>query len=290
MKLSVRSAVSAALLTVAAVSAHAQISPVPTPPSLFPTDGTISPGGGNLGNGGVLVQAFDPLTGKSLTEYLGINFNSFLPANIVSAAGGTTDFGVIGGSTLWSATFSGDTNPIDFIVVSANAASTGSISILTTLSPGSATTTHNSPIAGAAAKFASAIGGLTAGAQANAGQAAGVNPAQTLATTDNGYIAVTNLGTQFGSTFQNIFGTAGGPAVNFYQFTQTSASPAGVATSLQYANANGAATFSLDTSGDLVFTVPGGGAPVPLPAAAWLLGSGLLGLAGIGRRRAAAKA
>ncbi len=29
--------------------------------------------------------------------------------------------------------------------------------------------------------------------------------------------------------------------------------------------------------------------PVPVPAAAWLLGSGLIGLAGIGRRRAAAK-
>jgi hypothetical protein len=37
---------------------------------------------------------------------------------------------------------------------------------------------------------------------------------------------------------------------------------------------------------DLVFTGNGGTTPVPLPAAVWLLGSGLLGLAGVGRRRA----
>lgn len=49
----------------------------------------------------------------------------------------------------------------------------------------------------------------------------------------------------------------------------------------------GAYTFS---GGLLSFTAAGGTAPVPLPAAAWLLGSGLLGLVGIGRRRAAAKA
>jgi hypothetical protein len=40
----------------------------------------------------------------------------------------------------------------------------------------------------------------------------------------------------------------------------------------------------LSASGDLVYTVPGSTA-VPLPAAIWLLGSGLLGLAGVGRRK-----
>jgi hypothetical protein len=35
-------------------------------------------------------------------------------------------------------------------------------------------------------------------------------------------------------------------------------------------------------------TLSTGGAPVPLPAAVWLFGSGLLGLAGVGRRRASA--
>ena len=46
-----------------------------------------------------------------------------------------------------------------------------------------------------------------------------------------------------------------------------------------------AANLQLDANGDLHAVV----APVPLPAAAWLMGSGLIGLAGIGRRRRAAK-
>jgi hypothetical protein len=45
----------------------------------------------------------------------------------------------------------------------------------------------------------------------------------------------------------------------------------------------------LSTSGDLTYTIAGVSA-VPLPAAVWLLGSGLLGLAGIGRRKKAAAA
>jgi hypothetical protein len=46
-------------------------------------------------------------------------------------------------------------------------------------------------------------------------------------------------------------------------------------------------TVSL-TSAGLTFTASSSGTPVPLPAAVWLLGSGLLGLAGVGRRKIAA--
>jgi hypothetical protein len=42
------------------------------------------------------------------------------------------------------------------------------------------------------------------------------------------------------------------------------------------------------TSSGLTFSLAGGGAPVPVPAAVWLLGSGLLGLAGVARRKSAA--
>jgi hypothetical protein len=48
-------------------------------------------------------------------------------------------------------------------------------------------------------------------------------------------------------------------------------------------------TASLTGTGanlDLSFTSNGSPPPVPLPAAFWLLGSGLLGLAGVARRRA----
>jgi hypothetical protein len=45
-------------------------------------------------------------------------------------------------------------------------------------------------------------------------------------------------------------------------------------------------TVSVDALGNVSFA--GNTAPVPLPAAVWLLGSGLLGLFGVSRRRAAA--
>jgi hypothetical protein len=45
---------------------------------------------------------------------------------------------------------------------------------------------------------------------------------------------------------------------------------------------------SLTLSADGTLSAAGGTAPVPLPAAVWLLGSGLLGLFGVGRRRSAA--
>jgi hypothetical protein len=47
-------------------------------------------------------------------------------------------------------------------------------------------------------------------------------------------------------------------------------------------------TASLGTNGTLTLAANSGGAPVPLPAAVWLFGSGLLGLVGVSRRRKAA--
>jgi hypothetical protein len=49
-------------------------------------------------------------------------------------------------------------------------------------------------------------------------------------------------------------------------------------------------TAGVDASGNLTFTGNSTGAPVPLPAAVWLFGSGLLGLVGVSRRRKTAVA
>ena len=46
-------------------------------------------------------------------------------------------------------------------------------------------------------------------------------------------------------------------------------------------------TVNVSSTGVITVTNSGGGTPVPVPAAVWLLGSGLLGLIGVGRRRAA---
>ncbi len=62
-------------------------------------------------------------------------------------------------------------------------------------------------------------------------------------------------------------------------------------TPTQFGNSTGFATVTLEADGDFVYSLAG--APVsevPVPAAVWLLGSGLIGLGGMVRRRRAAAA
>jgi hypothetical protein len=76
-----------------------------------------------------------------------------------------------------------------------------------------------------------------------------------------------------------------GQAVGFYNVVSTGRNADSVN---GYSNANGTGFWFLSSTGDLTYNIASGGtAPVPLPAAIWLLGSGLLGMAGIARRRAA---
>jgi len=58
----------------------------------------------------------------------------------------------------------------------------------------------------------------------------------------------------------------------------------------QYASLFGDTVVNLSTGGLLTFTTPVAGAPIPLPAAVWLLLSGLAGLGVVGRRRTTAAA
>ena len=102
---------------------------------------------------------------------------------------------------------------------------------------------------------------------------------------------VDNLGGQWGNA-----GTLGEGAEHVFAVNAGNAALLGSAQAFYLATSstggNGvtgrlfqAASLQLDANGDLHAVV----APVPLPAAAWLMGSGLIGLAGIGRRRRAAK-
>jgi len=74
-----------------------------------------------------------------------------------------------------------------------------------------------------------------------------------------------------------------GQALQLFLVTASSTSGPAPAFVYQYANSDGVSTWNLNNTGVLSYTAAT--AAVPLPAAVWLFGSGLLGLVGIARRR-----
>ena len=82
-----------------------------------------------------------------------------------------------------------------------------------------------------------------------------------------------------------------GTSANLYYFTRTAVtgSTATPANGGAFGNSTGLATVTLAANGDFTYFLAGETpTAVPLPAAAWMLGAGLLGLGGVARRRKAA--
>jgi hypothetical protein len=261
----VKLAVGAALLSVASMSAFATNV---TPPSSGPT-----PVPGLAPNGGLVVEVWDTTTGTSLSEWLGGDISTFGLPSATPAAGEVLDYGILGGSTVFNSLFSSaevTAGDVKFNVEASNGASSPTID--TTLA-----TTGTIRGSAVASNSSGQVTGIASVMNAAAG-CNNANPCTATSTSAPGY-NVAHLGqTAIGAATTN--GYAGGSAVDFYQITDTGA--AASETPVQFANASGAATWSLSSAGDLVFSAP---SAVPLPAAVWLFGSGLLGLAGIGRRK-----
>jgi hypothetical protein len=260
----VKTAVATTLLSAVSIPAFATIV---TPPASGPTP---VPG---MGAGGLIVEVWDTQTGHSLSEWLGGDTTTF---GGPAATGGVSDYGILGGSA-FASTFSSSevaAGNVQFVVEAANAATATPTVDITVSTLGKVTGSGVSTVAG---HLTSGISGTMNGATA----CANVNPCIALNGASDPNFAVTTLGTTaMGATKTS--GLAGGAALDFYQVVSTG-SALGTQTLVQFASAVGAATWTLSATGDLEYSVPT--SPVPLPAAVWLLGSGLLGLLGVGRRK-----
>jgi hypothetical protein len=279
MKTFIKALAATAVLAMGSVGAMAQTVPTQPAPGPIPSPGS--------GDGGLVVVIWDAVRGVSLTQYLGLSLSQILPTGTnMEQAGFSLDFGVLGNyASIFGA--SAQSN-IQWMVVAAD--STGSTfsgrNIATTSALGSTyTTTSNARTRDAASAVRNFL--------ENTNGCALQTPCIATANDQGTYAGGTNMGSNLGSQLlQSSAGTVG-QALGFYLLTtinNLSVGPTAVAVVDVYQSTAGAfAQWLLGTDGRLVYSVAGD-TVVPLPAAVWLLLSGLLGVGTIGRRRAVAAA
>jgi hypothetical protein len=287
LKLTVKLAVAAAA---AAVPLIASAFPaIPTQPAPIPSGGLPN---NSLSSDPVYAAVWDPITGASDTVYLGLNAGQ-IAASSTDAVNGTFGFGQLSGfSTAFASEISaGTTGSLLFEVFSTS--TNGTVTSIYTTSANAASDTAFNGIAGNQANGA-------AGAQAanttintwtvsrmNAGSpnCAATNPCIAPSNTDPRSWALAAFADNYGGALNGIdpnlhTSTTLGNAMSFFLLSGDNSNPfSPTASASQYAG-----KWLIDTAGQLSYQV----GAVPLPAAGWLLLSGLLGLGAVGRRRALA--
>lgn len=250
-------------------------------------------------DGTLFLSVYDTVTNNSYTRDLGVSLNSFLPAGSLVSAAGTTlgsSFANFAGSGNFTSLFTGATaSNIRWNIIGVDSTQGDGLNngqrVVTTYSNASpAFAPDNGGIRNAAGTSTQVSGELLA----NSGVDFSGTPA-------DGAFAGQALASYGGKSFQNVLDGTGGLGFfvnNFgaaqFWFAGTGTDAAGNAAAAtvktRFGNSANFATFTLDTGGNVTYALAAAPAAVPIPAAAWLMGSGLLGLGGFIRRRKAAMA
>jgi hypothetical protein len=271
-----------------------------------------APTTGTTNNGSLVIGAFNVATNAWYLRDTGVLLNSFLPNSVTTLAGDGS-----GGNppaTPNTTPVTGNKTPaagLTLTKASAGYTNFGDSSFSTWLTgqtqsdvrwfvsavDDQATGANASPTA--RKRFITAGTGLTPtngqlDGYISSGNAGGLGGFY--ATGTNGAVSSTGTGapgsfsTNFGLVADNSYLASLGSSVDLFyvvRSTQT-ASTTSAATNTQFGNATGFAKVSLAANGDFSYTLAG--APVsavPVPAAAWLFGSGLLSFGAFVRRRTA---
>jgi hypothetical protein len=246
------------------------------------------------GNGSLALFAFNTVTRDYYIRDLGFLMNDFLPSSVTSLSG---NGGGTGTRTPEAGLLLNAGNTPNFADASFSAwlAGQNTADIRWAVSGGDSTgtsTATNVPRAITSSAVDLNPTNQLMTSYSSSGNAGGLS---TLFNGNGATLSITGPGAA--AAFDTNFGLGGATlasldqSVGLFYFARTAGTSANAtpATKVQYGNTTGYATVTLEADGDFVYSLAG--APVsavPIPAAAWLLGSGLIGLGGMVRRRKAA--
>lgn len=248
----------------------------------------------STGNGELFFSIWDDASQTSYTRDLAFNLNEFATGNTAGGTAGTTNPG-------FTAVYAADATFTTWLTTTVAAANLGSLrwNVAGMDSQGLAGASNNRYLTTAASTPTpppsttllngwndaadNYIVGVNSGPWVS-GSHAPVDGSSVISSSDNanGYANSASWGDKWSGKASFSNAAAIGQSLFFYLLfggATTSAAP-GVD---QFDNANGAFTWTLASDGTLSYAQSA--AVIPIPGAVWLLGSGLLGLAAVARRR-----
>lgn len=239
------------------------------------------------GNGELFFSVWDSVTETSYTRDLGVTLTDFVTVNAPGGSLGTTAAGYTLGfaadSTLTSWLSSVSANAAGLIWNVAAMDGSGQNRYLTTAaSQGGMANSQLVALNDSSDIYIANTNPLGT----HASIAHGSNTASKAVDGDSAYAGGGNWGANWGN---KAFGFTSGALIGtsnlFWALAANGTNNLTASFINQFGNVNGASTWTLASNGTLTFASPDAVSAVPVPAAAWLLGSGLIGLAGVARRR-----